>query len=270
MSTSRIEEVSLFDHFSDASKHRLQEIVETLSSQKDTLLLEAGKTVPGLYVLTQGEVLVELEDRILARIRPGGVFGEMSFLGVNDKASATIRVETDEVRYLFCQRQTLLHEIEHNDRLSRDFFKAVAILMSERLRTTNEKMNSELRSGFSKIADLIDELDENSKIDQTRESLDQTGSHIVAKLRETIPQIEELESHHPEEYQEFEQVLNNLKEIMIEDAQSFDRICQKIDQLRQYFDNLKTIIKGAGMFNIKGDKNLFKEGQAEQSTIEFL
>ena len=262
--------VSLFEVFSEESLARLHEIFTSEQAERGTLLIEAGKTVPAIFVLREGEVLVELEDRILAKIKKGGVFGEMSFLGQSVKASATIRVESQSISYLQCQREIFLREIDQNDRFSRDFYKGVSLLMSERLRQTNEKMRSELREGFAKIVDLIQELEENSKIDQTRDSLDKTGSHIVSKIRETIPKIRELESHHPEEYQQFEEVLANLEEIMIEDAQSFDRICQKIDQLRQYFSNLKTIVRGAGVFEIRGDKKLFDESSKPESTIEFL
>ena len=267
---SAIDSVPLFKDFSDTSKSRLNEIVVSQTAAKGEHLLEQNETVPGLFVLTDGEVLVEIGDRVLARIRSGGIFGEMSFLGMSDKASATIKVESNTASYLFCSRKDLVYEIEHNDRLSRDFFKSVSILMSDRLRTTNNKMNTELKNGFSKIADLLIELDENSKIDQTRDSLDETGLHIVNKLLETIPIVEELETRHPNDKEQFKLVLDNLKEIMIEDSQSFDRICQKIDQLRQYFDNLKTIITGSGMFNITGDRNLINKDQTQQGTIEFL
>ena len=270
MANFNLDEVFIFEGFSDESINRLKEIWIAKEASRGETLLVAGKIVQGLFILTGGEVKVELDGRILAKIKKGGVFGEMSFLGNNEDASATIKVESEKASFFLCERQVFLNEIEKNDKFCRDFYKGMALLISERLRHTNEKISTELKLGFSNISELINELDENSKIDQTRESLDKTGAHIVTKLMETMPKIEELKRLHPEDDSKFETILKNLREIMMEDTQTFDRICQKIDQLKQYFDNLKTIVSGAGVFGIKGDKNLFTQNAAQESTIEFL
>jgi CRP-like cAMP-binding protein len=107
----------------------------------DTRMLKAGTRRAGIFLLEEGIVRVHRPQKgapitgaIVARVGPGQVFGEMSFVG-NDRASASIWTETD-CRILEIDRGRLFQLLE-DDGFARRLYLSLATLLSTRLSATS-------------------------------------------------------------------------------------------------------------------------------------
>jgi CRP-like cAMP-binding protein len=104
------------------------------------LLFKQGQVADKLYVVTDGEVRIGRTDHQrsahLARLGPGSVLGEMSFL---DQSGASATVAADgKVEILFAESKDLAQLLESDQGFAARFYHSLATTLSRRLRATNE------------------------------------------------------------------------------------------------------------------------------------
>lgn len=108
-------------------------------SAKATLIQE-GESVDGLYLLLKGSLDIYiaqeingdyLEKKVGVSLK-GEILGEMSFVE-NDHASATVRAAEDSV-LLMLPRQTLSQKLQCDRRFADRFYRAIAIILTNRWR----------------------------------------------------------------------------------------------------------------------------------------
>ena len=181
-----VNEIPIFQGFDRFSYDTLMKIFKAKEGKQREVLVLEKQPVKGLYVILDGEVVVELQEHKtqLATISRGGSFGEMSLIKDGEVASASIIVKSETLSYLFCDKETFMDTISRDREFGLGFFKGTSLMLSERLKVTNERIDQELTRGYERISTIMEELDTNSKIDQTKDSLDQTGSELVKKLFE--------------------------------------------------------------------------------------
>jgi CRP/FNR family cyclic AMP-dependent transcriptional regulator len=98
---ARLSEITLLGDLSEADWARMLAVVETRQFKAGTVLIQAGDQDDSFYILTAGEVQVILqgdpvngqEEKVLATIPEGSVFGEIAFFDGSPR-SATIRART--------------------------------------------------------------------------------------------------------------------------------------------------------------------------------
>ncbi|MEM8791745.1 MAG: cyclic nucleotide-binding domain-containing protein [Pseudomonadota bacterium] len=102
-----------------------------------TELIAAGKAISDLYILTSGESEVVTPGGIqIATLGVGDVVGEMSFVEKRSP-SLTVRAISD-CRLLAVPRAALLAEFSRNSGFAARFYRALAVFLSDRLRTTSD------------------------------------------------------------------------------------------------------------------------------------
>ena len=104
------------------------------------VILGQGRLGTGLWVISDGEVRIERDSRgatiQLARLGPGSVFGEMSFL---DETGASTSVVADGRVDLLYLDGTEPHTLADRDfGFAARFYHSLAATLSRRLRATNE------------------------------------------------------------------------------------------------------------------------------------
>ena len=105
------------------------------------VILKQGVVGEAICMLTDGEVRIEREGRDgdttqLARLGPGGIFGEMSFL---DRSGASANVIADGmVAVLYIDGADLKVLTEQDPGFAARFYHSLAATLSRRLRATNE------------------------------------------------------------------------------------------------------------------------------------
>ncbi len=122
------------------------------------LLIEEGVPASMLYFVLNGEfgVFLEGSHEPISRLYTGEIVGEMSFVDAHPP-SATVRATEASIVYAI-PRVELFRKLERDDGFGKRFYRAVAILLSDRLRAT-ERRGSGINLDQDQLDD--DELDPN-------------------------------------------------------------------------------------------------------------
>jgi CRP-like cAMP-binding protein len=86
----------LFKDFDPAQRKALVEKFRMRQAAPEEKVIAEGKSTDGLYVVLHGIVDVTVEQRQVARLREGEIFGEMSLLS-RDPASATVTAKSNAI-----------------------------------------------------------------------------------------------------------------------------------------------------------------------------
>jgi CRP-like cAMP-binding protein len=99
----------------------------------DTRVIREGEPVDDIYILLEGACTVSRDaGGEIARIGAGEMIGEMSFIDASPP-SASVIAATDSVM-LQIPRAALAHRLESDGGFAARFYRAVAMMLSDRLR----------------------------------------------------------------------------------------------------------------------------------------
>ncbi len=110
----RLGAVPLFADLDESQLDRLWAATSEFEAPAGQALIERGKPGSGLFVLEQGQAVVEAPEGT-RELGPGDVFGERALLGESVERTARVRAQTD-VRCLAISRvelEALLAEAPH-------------------------------------------------------------------------------------------------------------------------------------------------------------
>ena len=101
---------------------------------KGDVLIHAGREIDDLFIVTEGRFGVQAGSVEVAEIGVGDVLGEMSFV---EKRPPGATVQAKEAsRVLAVPREALVDEFRHNEAFAARFYRALAVFLSDRLRST--------------------------------------------------------------------------------------------------------------------------------------
>lgn len=109
-----------------------------------TTLIHEGKEIDALYIVLEGALAVHIQARSgqgareIVRLRTGEMVGEMSFIDARPP-SATVQA-IDVATVLAIPRQQLAAKLEQDTGFAARFYRALAMLLSDRLRGTNSQL----------------------------------------------------------------------------------------------------------------------------------
>jgi len=129
------------NELSDRDIDWLIEAGEKREISSGTVLIHEGKPVDTLYIMLDGTLVVSIAamgERELARLYSGEVVGEMSFVDARPPSATVKTMENSLV--LAIPRQKLADKLEEDESFASRFYKALAILLSFRLRGTVKQL----------------------------------------------------------------------------------------------------------------------------------
>jgi CRP-like cAMP-binding protein len=100
--------------------------------KKGDVLVQQAAQSNTLYLIAAGEVKVSISGRVLAKIGPGEICGEMAFLE-DSSPSATATAE-EEVQAFGIEWKTLIELFELFPHVASRFYRSLAVNLSRRLR----------------------------------------------------------------------------------------------------------------------------------------
>ena len=106
----------LFADLDDAQLDRLAGSTSEFEAPAGQALIERGRPGSGLFVLEEGQALVEAPEG-LRELGPGDVFGERALLGEDIERTARVRARTD-VRCLAIARPEIERLLAENPRIA--------------------------------------------------------------------------------------------------------------------------------------------------------
>jgi CRP-like cAMP-binding protein len=112
----RLSALPLFADLDDAQLGRLAAATSEFDAPAGQALIERGKPGAGIFVLEQGQAIVEAPEG-RREIGPGDVFGERSLLGDQIERTARVRAQTD-VRCLAIARPEIERLLAEDPRLA--------------------------------------------------------------------------------------------------------------------------------------------------------
>ena len=111
------------------------------SFKANTKIISLHNENTGVYWVRKGIVRVELsrmyQDIVIAGIGPEEMFGEMSYLMNNHKATSSV-IAHDGVEVMFIDREALDKLLEENNGLAARFYKTAAITLAQRLKSQTQ------------------------------------------------------------------------------------------------------------------------------------
>jgi len=139
---SELRNLTFFEDFGDVALWEVVRIGSWRSLAAGSVVIREGDEGDGFYLLVKGEVAVTLESKELAKIQPGGCFGEMVYFAKrasrrNTTVTARSKVTVIEIRAEALRAAT--------DSCQNAFNKAVTRVLVERLDQTNRLLAQAVR-----------------------------------------------------------------------------------------------------------------------------
>ncbi len=146
------ESVSFFSSFSTGELLALLKLANSESFDDGEIIFKEKTHGDKMYIILTGTVRISKylgnkKEEILIKLKPGACFGEMGVIDQSPR-SASATVEGGSAVMLVIAESTLS---EHNVLLAYKLYKNFALMLAERLRDTNDKLqNSAIQSNDSK------------------------------------------------------------------------------------------------------------------------
>lgn len=134
----------MLSELDDNDLHWMASVGRRENMAAGTILIAEGQPVETLHIVLDGSVMVSvsaLGDRPIARLVTGEVVGEMSFIEDRPPSATVQTLETTTV--LAIPRSLLLQKLQQDLGFGCRFYRALAILLSQRLRGTVSQLSPE-------------------------------------------------------------------------------------------------------------------------------
>lgn len=157
MPESRVEflkKVSAFAGVSAEGLERLARIAKPVQMKKDEVIIKEGEQGDRVFIIEEGQVEISMSitmapaaweeetgamDKVLVKLGPGAMFGEMAFIFEHDVRSATIVAMTDGL-LLSIVSADFQGFAETDQKSAYRIILNIAKIIAERLRKTNQDM----------------------------------------------------------------------------------------------------------------------------------
>src|SRR5262244_1638590 len=114
----------------------LRTISKRRSFKPREIIISVNSRPPSLFMLVSGTAVVEMVRGVpIAKLGPGDICGEMAFVESN-AASASVVAET-ETTVDALDLPALAEVFNHHPHLEARFYRSLALLLSQRLRSTS-------------------------------------------------------------------------------------------------------------------------------------
>lgn len=137
---SFLKDVPLFSNFSSNDLNILADAMEKEKVSEGDILIAEGTPGEALYVLVEGEVIVEkifYDEKVkIASLKPGSIFGEMALVD-NYPTSATVTA-TKNCLFYSLRKENLEHILAYNPTLNGRFWRDLSRILCNRIRAAND------------------------------------------------------------------------------------------------------------------------------------
>lgn len=141
--------------------HDVEWLIENGINQtksKGDVLIKQGITIEVIYIILKGDfdIIDDKSGNKLAKVGPGEILGEMSFIDANPPSATVVANEGAVVH--------AINKIKINEKIKSDldfavrFYKAIATLLSDRLRTAISKASGESEKAEDLDLEVLDKV----------------------------------------------------------------------------------------------------------------
>ena len=116
-------------------------------------LIVQGENIENIFIILSGEFAIIDENNPsfeIARIGPGEIVGEMSFIDARPPATSVLAIEPASVYAI--DRQLMNHRLDIDSEFASRFYFSIALFLSHRMRKTMDRM------GYGTLEEDVDEI----------------------------------------------------------------------------------------------------------------
>jgi CRP-like cAMP-binding protein len=255
----QIQGIEIFSEVEEGKLGQIEALFITRSFEKGDEVTRFGEPVDGLYLLDKGEVEVSIPgfEGILATLKEGSSFGELSLFNPEDVASATVAVSSDTAELLFCPRDALNLALSVDEKLAASFYRGSTIMVTERLKNTNRKISGEISKSINTATRLIEEVSTAGDLGQTQDELLNVGSSIVSSMTDIVKSLLVLkESNRAVDPVEIARLADKAKDIYYSDFHVFEKVSKQLKVIGQHLDNVNLILSHQPVLEVEEDMSL--------------
>ncbi len=253
--------IELFASLDEEKLKAVEALFESRQFTEGEDVITFGEAVDGLYLVTNGtvEVYIPGYEGVLASLSDGHSFGELSLFHPDDKASATVKVASASADFLFCKREVLDEALATDTTLAASFYHASTQMLSDRLKSTNNKISGEIAQSINTAMELVEEIASSRKLGVAQQEINAAGSSIVSGMTDIVKKLLVMkQSAEPIDPSDIAKLADSAKDIYYSEFQVFDRVAQQLQLLGQHLDNVKRTLNQQEVDDIEGDKSLQK------------
>lgn len=142
---SILKKVPLFKGMSKSELNEFDKILHRRKYKENETIFYEGEPGVGMYIVQEGAIGIykntgDLAKEELAQLSAGEFFGELALLDESPRSASAIAMEDTRILGLF--RPDLLGLIDRKPRLGNKFLFQLAMLIGERLKHTNEELQT--------------------------------------------------------------------------------------------------------------------------------
>ncbi len=254
-----IKDIEIFSEI-DASRHdAVRSLFSEQTFERGTEIISYGKPVDGLYLLDEGEVAISIPgfEGTLATLKEGMSFGELSLFNADDKASATVTVSSDGARLSFCPRDALVSALDEDQVLAAGFYRGSALLVSQRLRSTNQKISGEIAKSIKMASALITEISTSGNLGFAQKEIETAGTNIVSGMTDILKRLLVLKQMGEDvPHEDIAHLADRAKAIYYSEFQVFEKVHKELKVLGQHLDNVTRVLSQQEMLEVDEDMAL--------------
>ncbi len=235
--------VPIFRFLNKEQGKKIAKAFKIIKCSKGEVMLTDGEPVPGIFIVIEGAVDVYTGkfEAFLTRLEYGNTIGEMSLIE-NRTASASVRVAENETVLLLCKSDDFRKVLNDDPELAANFYKGAAGILSNRLRTSNNHIQTELSETKSDLQNILDDEKVIKKIGKERKEIPNVSKTSIAHLETILPMIENMKNNSPEDKEMLTQMSTSINDAIKAEAMNFERINKRVSKMQNYLDgNSKAI-----------------------------
>lgn len=256
-----IQDIEIFSQIHESRASVIQGLFSPVRFEQGTVIIEYAKPVDGLYVLESGEVSITIPgfSGVLATLGEGKSFGELSLFNADDAASATVTVATASAQLNFCPRAELVKALSEDELLAAGFYHGSALLVAERLRTTNQKISGEIAKSMKMAGSLIEEISTSGNLGFTQQAIQEAGTNIVTGMTDILKKLLMMkQSGEAVSHEGIAELADSAKEIYYSEFQVFEKVHTQLQTLGNHLDNVTRILSQQEVLEVEEDMSLLE------------
>ncbi len=256
-----VQDIEIFSQIDQSREGKVRGLFSPISLEQGTVIIEYGKPVEGLYLLEAGEVSITIPgfSGVLATLGKGKSFGELSLFNADDMASATVTVASESAELNFCPRASLLEALSDDELLAAGFYHGSALLVAERLRTTNQKISGEIAKSMKMAGTLIGEISTSGNLGFAQQELQEAGTNIVSGMTDILKRLLLMkQSGEAISHSEISELADSARDIYYSEFQVFEKVHTQLQTLGNHLDNVTRILSQQEVLEVEEDMSLLE------------
>lgn len=237
--------VPIFQFMPPDELRKLSAIGKIVEKNKGDLILLRDETVPGIFLVGEGVAGVHATkpERLIAELKAGESFGEMSYLE-NAKASATIRAEERATKLILFLRQDLRLLLDSDPLIGRFLFQGIALQLSKKLRTTTDKLAQELKAENDVLRELAATSDAAKESMSLVTQIAEFHQQLNTQVDNGLKALEELAKRIPEKQGSLNELNHIFAELRSKAKAALPRIETQVGSVTRVLARLGEIVAG--------------------------